>query len=193
MRTNNDEKHIQGITKFYRAHARIPTYAELLALTGYTSRASVFALIARLIERSMLQKDNHGHLAPGPQLFARPRLGIVEAGFGYDADTIPDEMHAIDNYLIDKPDATFLLTVKGESMKDAGILPGDVVVAERTTEARNGDIIVAEVDGSWTMKYYRNENGKITLIPANRTMKPYSPRESFVIAAIVKGIVRKYK
>lgn len=197
MRNNNDEEYIKLITSFYRKNRRIPTYAELMDITGYSSRASVFGLIARLIERNIFQKDMAGRLSPTSQfvssLFARPKLGVVEAGFGYDADTITDDSHAIDEYLIDKPEATFLLTVKGESMIDAGIRPGDIVVAERGSEAKNGDIIIAEVDGSWTMKYYRNDGGKITLIPANRTIKPYSPKESFMITAVVKGVIRKYK
>jgi SOS regulatory protein LexA len=197
MRNNNDEKYIKLITSFYRKNRRIPTYAELMEITGYSSRASVFGLIERLISRNIFQKDSSGRLSPTKQfvsgLFERPKLGIVEAGFGYDADTIADDSHAIDEYLIDKPEATFLLTVKGESMIEAGIRPGDIIVAERGSEAKNGDIIIAEVDGAWTMKYYRNDGGKITLIPANRTIKPYSPKESFTISAVVKGVVRKYK
>ena len=197
MRNNNDEEYIKQVTAFYRKNRRIPTYAELMNITGYSSRASIFGLIKRLIDKNIFQKGSGGRLSPTTHfvnsLFARPKLGIVEAGFGYDADTITDDSHVIDEYLIDKPEATFLLTVKGESMIDAGIRPGDIVVAERGSEAKNGDIIIAEVDGSWTMKYYRNDAGKITLIPANRTIKPYSPKESFTITAVVKGVVRKYK
>ncbi len=193
MRSNNDNNYIKKIIKFYRANSRMPSYKELMLITGYSSRASVFDFIKRQVENGFLQKDKEGHLSPGFNFFARPKLGIVEAGFGYDADTITDESNAIDNYLIDKPEATFLLTVKGESMIEAGIIPGDIVVAERKSEAKNGDIIIAEVDGSWTMKYYRNDGGKITLIPANRTIKPYSPKESFTISAVVRGVVRKYK
>ncbi len=192
MSTHDDAKHIAHLKDFYRRHGRLPAYKELLFITGFSSRASVFGLINRLSKQQFIAKDDEGHLSPGPQFFARPKLGIVEAGFGYDADEIPDDAHAIDDYLIQRPEATFLLTVKGESMIDAGILPGDIVVAERTREAKNGEIVVAEVDGSWTMKYYRNEAGKILLIPANRTMKPYSPKQSLSIAAVVRGVVRKY-
>lgn len=197
MRNNNDEEYIKLITTFYRKNKRVPTYAEIMEITGYSSRASVFGLISRLIEKNLFKKDNSGRLSPTNffvnGLYMRPKLGIVEAGFGYDADTIADDSHAIDEYLIDKPEATFLLTVKGESMIEAGIMPGDIVVAERGKEAKNGDIIIAEVDGAWTMKYYRNDAGKITLIPANRTIKPYSPKQSFTISAVVRGLVRKYK
>lgn len=188
----DDSKNITHLKDFFRRHGRLPSYKELLFITGFSSRASVFGLINRLVARGIIAKDDEGHLSPGAQFFARPRLGIVEAGFGYDADAIEDDAHAIDNYLIEKPEATFLLTVKGESMIEAGILPGDVVVAERRNEAKNGEIVVAEVDGSWTMKYYRNENGKILLIPANHTMKPYTPKQSLSIAAVVRGVVRKY-
>lgn len=193
MRPNNDDTHVQKITRFHKSNSRMPTYKELMNITGYKSRASVFDFIERMIARNIITKDKNGHLSPGSSFFSRPKLGIISASFGYDSNVISDESNAIDDYLIENPEATFLLTVKGESMIEAGIMPNDIVVAERTNNVKNGNIIIAEVDGSWTMKYYRNDNGKITLIPANRTMKPYSPKESFTITAVVRGVVRKYK
>ncbi len=192
MRTNNDLAHLAHIKTFYTRHHRLPTYQELHTLTKLSSRASLFQLIQRLIDKKLLSKDMKGRLAPLPSFFERTPLGVVEAGFGFDGSEIPNTSYAIDAYLIEKPESTFLVTVKGESMKDAGILPGDTVIVERTHEAKNGAIVIAEVDGAWTMKYYRNERGKHVLIPANAHMQPYTPKESFRISGIVRGIIRKY-
>jgi repressor LexA len=93
-----------------------------------------------------------------------------------------------------------MLEVKGESMIDAGIHEGDMVIAEKVNsegrankkEVKDGDIVIALVDGGWTMKYYRNRSGKIYLEPANKDFKPIYPENELVIAAIVRGVIRKY-
>ena len=85
-----------------------------------------------------------------------------------------------------------MLEVKGDSMIDAGIQEGDLVIAERGKEPKQGDIVIADVDGGWTMKYYRKKGGQVYLEPANKNYKPIYPTESLNIAAVVKGVVRKY-
>ena len=99
---------------------------------------------------------------------------------------------SIDDYLISDKDKTFILEVKGDSMIDAGIHEGDMVVVERKNDPREGDIVIAEVDGGWTMKYYRKKAGQIFLEPANKNYKPIYPTYDLKIAAIVKGVIRKY-
>ncbi len=77
-------------------------------------------------------------------------------------------------------------------MIEAHIDEGDLVIAERTEVARDRDIVIAEVDGGWTMKYFRTDGRKQWLEPANKFLKPIYPEESLRIAAIVKGVIRKY-
>jgi repressor LexA len=77
-------------------------------------------------------------------------------------------------------------------MKDAGIVEGDRVIVERTETAKEGQIVIAEVDGGWTMKYYRIKRGKPYLQAANKAYKDIHPENEFHIAAVVKGVVRKY-
>jgi len=62
---------------------------------------------------------------------------------------------SLDEYLINRPESSFLLKVSGDSMTDEGIMEGDLVIVERGREPKNGDIIIAEVDGEWSMKLYR--------------------------------------
>ena len=101
-------------------------------------------------------------------------------------------MMSLDEYLIENKEATYLLEVKGDSMIDAGIHEGDLVIVERKGEPKDGDIVIADVDGGWTMKYFRKRGSTIYLEPANRKYKPIYPTESLNIAAIVKGVIRKY-
>ena len=77
-------------------------------------------------------------------------------------------------------------------MIDEGIKEGDLVLVERKGEPKDGDIVIAEVDGGWTMKYYRKTGDKVYLEPANKKYKPIYPEYDLKVAAIVKGVIRKY-
>ena len=78
-------------------------------------------------------------------------------------------------------------------MKDAGINDGDMVIVERRDNARVGDIVIAEVDGAWTMKYLRKDSKKgFYLEPANEAFENIYPQEDLRIQAVVRAVVRKY-
>lgn len=100
---------------------------------------------------------------------------------------------SLDEYLVENREASYLLRVKGDSMKEAGIIAGDLVVVERGREARPGDIVVAEVDGEYTLKYLRKKGGKVYLEPANKKFKPIVPKEELKILAVLRAVVRKYQ
>ena len=87
---------------------------------------------------------------------------------------------------------TFALRVKGTSMRDDGILPGDVVVVQKQAAARNGQTVIALVNGEATIKIYHRKSGAIELHPANETMKPIVVKETdtFHIEGIVVGVIR---
>ena len=86
-----------------------------------------------------------------------------------------------------------LLKVSGDSMSEAGILPGDMVIVDKGQTPKTGDIVIAEVDGEWTMKYLRKRGNSITLIPANPNYKPIKPQNELKIAGVVTAVVRKYQ
>jgi SOS-response transcriptional repressor LexA len=94
--------------------------------------------------------------------------------------------------LINDRSRTFFLEVKGDSMIEAHIEEGDLVIAERASTARDGDIVVAEVDGEFTLKFLKKLGDRVWLEPANKDYKPIYPRHSLRIVAIVRGVVRKY-
>ena len=77
-------------------------------------------------------------------------------------------------------------------MIDAGIQPGDMVLVEKGKEPRGGDIVVAQVDGEWTMKYFTRDRQGIRLDPANRNYKPIRPKNDLELAGVVRSVIRKY-
>ena len=187
-----DKEYRRKILRFYERTRRMPSYREIMTLVGFSSRASVFKLIERLARDRFLTKDTQGKLAPGNIWGELRLLGLVEAGFPSPAEEDRGETLSLDEYLIPRRDASYMLRVKGDSMKDAGIIEGDMVIVERRSDAKPGQIVIAEIDGGWTMKYYRIKNGKPYLEAANSAYKLIIPKEELKIAAIVRSVVRKY-
>jgi repressor LexA len=182
----------QKIISFYKRTKRMPSYAEIMTLVGFKSKNAVYKLVNKLIGEGVLDKDSSGRLIPNKLVGEVPMLGLVEAGFPTVAEETVLDTISIDEYLINDKDKTYLLEVKGDSMIEAGIQEGDLVVAERKSDPRIGDIVIAEVDGGWTMKYFRKKGTQVYLEPANKNYKPIYPEYDIKIAAVVTGVIRKY-
>ncbi len=189
---NTIELYKDKIISFYQKHRRMPGYKEIMDLTGFKSKNAVYKLINKLVDLGIISKDREGRITPNKIFDEVPFLGLVEAGFPAVAEASPSDTMSIDDYLIDHKESSYILEVKGDSMIDAGIQEGDLVVVERKQEPKEGDIVIAEVDGGWTMKYLRKKNGKSYLEPANKNFKNIYPTEAMQIAAVVKGVIRKY-
>ncbi len=170
----------------------MPTYAEIMSLVGFKSKNAASKLVHKLIGEGVLDKDSSGRLIPNKLIGEVPMLGLVEAGFPTVAEETILDTISIDEYLINDKDKTYLLEVKGDSMIEAGIQEGDLVVAERASNPKEGDIVIAEVDGGWTMKYFRRKDGTVYLEPANKKYRPIYPEYDIKIVAVVTGVVRKY-
>lgn len=208
----NINKRINNLKSFYFKNRRMPSYREAGELFGLKSKSSVSFFLNKLKEKKLIEKDSSGKIIPtriwlekiitipvsssvsskNINPFLIPVIGTVEAGFPTDAEENRDEGMSLDDYLIENKNATYLLKVKGDSMKDAGILDGDLAVIERTSNAKDGDIVIAEIDGKWTMKYLRNRNSQIYLEPANQNYSKIFPKNELKIMAVVKGVVRKF-
>jgi SOS regulatory protein LexA len=185
------DSHQDKILGFYQSKRRMPTYAEMAVLLGFKSKNAVAKVVAKLLDAGVVAKDHLGRLVP-TQLFDEvPMLGLVKAGFPSAVEELTDTI-SLDDFLIQKKEATYMLEVDGDSMIDAHIAPGDRVLAERTSRAKDGQIVIAEVDGEWTMKYYREKGGRVWLEPGNRKYKPIYPEAELRIAAVVKAVLRKY-
>ncbi len=182
------------ILNFYRDNKRMPAYQEIMSLVGFKSKNAVYKLINKLVADEVLDKDSRGRLIPNQLVGEVPLLGLVEAGFPTMAEEHVLDTMNIDQYLIgDKnKNKTYMLEVKGDSMIEAGINEGDLVIAVKGGEPKDGDIVIADVDGGWTMKYFRKKGSTVFLEPANKKYKPIYPEVSLSIAAIVRGVIRKY-
>ena len=186
------ESHFTTIVSFYHAHRRMPSYKEIMHLAQFRSKDSAFKLVNRLMALGRLQKDATGRLLPTRYFHQIPWLGTVVAGYPSPAEEELLDVLNLEEYLIHNKDGTYMLRVQGDSMIEAGILPGDIVLVERRTQAKHGDIVIAQVDSEWTIKTFCKRGRRITLEAANKKYAPVVPKEELRIAAVVCGLVRKY-
>jgi repressor LexA len=156
------------IESFYHENKRMPTYSEMLGLFGFKSKNAVFRIVEKLLEAGLVAKDHLGRLVPSANFGEIPKLGLVKAGLPSEVDEIPDTTINLDNFLIGNKSLTYMLEVDGDSMIDAHIEKGDSILVERTNQAKDGEIVIAEVDGEFTLKYFRHVGAKIWLEPANK-------------------------
>lgn len=182
------------MAKFYRSHKRMPTFSELMKLWGYKTKSAVNYKLDQMIDAGLVRKDKTGRLLPHKieEEEGLKLLGLVEAGFPSPAEEELLDVLSFDEYLTPNKESSYILKVKGDSMIDAGIREGDMVIVERRASYKVGQIVIASVDGEYTMKYYRKDGDKVFLEPANERYKPIYPKESFRIEAVVTAVVRKY-
>ncbi len=191
----SEEKYIiqrNKITSFYKKHRRMPGYKEMMQMLGFKSKNAVFKLVNKLVEDEVVDKDSEGRLVPIKIFGQIPLLGLVEAGIPTSVEEDRSETVSLDDYLVGNKESTYLLEVKGDSMIEEGIMEGDLVLVERRGNPKDGDIVIAEIDGGWTMKYFKRKNGEPYLLPANKNYKPIYPKYDLRVAAIVRGVIRKY-
>ncbi len=185
---------IEKLKRFLHKQKRLPSYSELQDLLGYSSKGGISLLIPHLIKRGIVKKDAAGRLLPTPLLVGGLKLlGSVQAGFPSPAEEELVDTLSLDEFLIKNPQASYLVKVSGDSMIEAGIMPGDLVIVERGREARHGDVVIAQVDGQWTMKYFEKNSGRVFLRAGNKKYPLIEPRQELVIGGVVIANVRKYK
>ena len=188
-------------------HGYPPTVREIGQAVGLTSPSTVHAHLEKLAKAGLIRRDatkpralevieggrsRRGavvELAPPSHSTVLPLVGEVAAGSPVVAEdrvedylTVPDQLAS---------DADFVLTVKGDSMINAGILDGDLVVVRKQTDARNGEIVVALVgEEDATVKRFFREGGRVRLQPENDTLEPMFPDEVQILGA-VKAVLRR--
>jgi SOS regulatory protein LexA len=185
-------EHKNKLLGFYDRENRMPTYTEMMKLFDFKSKNAVARLVEKFIDAGIVSKDYLGRLVPEQSLNEIPLLGSVKAGFPADVAEEQRDTVNLENYLVTKKGTTYMLEVDGESMIDAHIADGDMVLVEKRDNAKDGEIVVADVDGEFTMKYFRKSGDKVWLEPANKDFKPIYPTQYLKINGIVKAVIRKY-
>lgn len=118
----------------------------------------------------------------------------VQAGFPFPAEDFAVKRIDLNEILVTHPQATFLLRVRGESMKDAGIFAGDVLVVNKALKPRHGHIVVAIVDGEFTVKYLYQRAGRVKLKPVNVTYPEITPKEgqTLEVWGVVTSSIKRF-
>ncbi|MBU4121447.1 MAG: transcriptional repressor LexA [Proteobacteria bacterium] len=191
-----EKRSLQSVQKilaaFFREKRRLPSYAEMIPLLGVRSKSVVHFWINKLIAAGILDKGEKGRLTMRNRCFAVPLVGSVQAGFPSPEEEALCDILSMDEYLITRPEASYLLRVSGDSMTGEGIREGDLVVVEKGREPKSGDIVIAEVDGEWTIKYFRKQGKQVVLEAANPKYPLMRPKSELKLGGVVTAVIRKY-
>jgi SOS-response transcriptional repressor LexA len=187
-----DPSYLEKLQDYYAEHKVIPSYSVLASLWGISAKSWVSECVRRFEEAGYLDWTPDKQLKPGTRFFER-RLAndTVQAGLPNPALTDGYDLVTIDDYLVRVPSKTSLVRVKGDSMIDAGIHEGDLIVVEQQPNANVGDIVVAIVDNEFTVKYLDREKGTFVLKPANKAYPVIRPKGRLEIFGVMAGLVRR--
>ncbi len=187
------ESYKNKIAQFYKEEKRMPSYAEIMEITGLRSKSPVFKLVEKLVAGGYVSKDENGRLIPESISGGILRLSQpVSAGTGAYAEEEIAERISLDTWL--GSTSSYMLEVQGDSMKDAGILDGDsVIVEKKSTNFSDGQVVVALMNDGYTIKTLRKTNKGMYLEPANEKYSPIYPSEDnqIELVGVVKTVIRK--
>ena len=182
--TKRQEEILKYIKKYIVAHGYPPSTREIGAAIGLSSPATVHSHLKKLISEGYLKKTSskfrtieiigeNEYADKNEDVVKVPLLGKVTAGTPIEAIENPNEFFDLPAALVPKKETIFTLKVSGESMINAGIYDGDILIVQKQNVAHNGEIVIAmNMDNEVTVKRFYKENGHIRLQPENDTMAP---------------------
>ena len=200
--TRRQEDALNFIKSYIVSHGYPPTVREIATSIGVSSPATVQAHLDSLANKGYIKKGSNKNrtielmvenefIPKNEDVVEVPLLGKITAGNPIEAIENPNEFFSLPAYLIPKDKEVFTLNVSGESMKNAGILDGDIIIVERRNTARNGETVVAMTeDNEVTLKTFYKENGHIRLQPENDNMEPFIFDNVFILGKAI-GLYRK--
>lgn len=192
---NKDADHLDRLRDYYAENRRIPSFQRIAELLGFASKAASSKLLERLAAAGFVERtpDDDAWI-PAKRFFERPLAdAAVRAGAPDMIEGSSGEPFFVDDYLIRTPSRTVMIPVKGDSMIDAGIQEGDIVVVERTKAAKAGDFVIAIVDNEFTLKELGLERGHFILKPHNKAYPVIRPKGQLELFGVVTGLVRRYQ
>lgn len=200
--TKKQKEFYDYIVAYNQEHGHSPTQKEIKDHFGLKSFGSVQKYLQYLSKEGLLETQWNQRRSleikstevesDSDQI---PLLGLVAAGNPIEAIENPTNTISVPRYLLKGGFRYFALTVKGDSMIEAGILEGDVIVCRSTKDARNGQIVVAVVNGEATVKTFSHQKKSIELLPANKNYSPIvidEQVEDFKIVGNLVGLLRSY-
>lgn len=198
--TANQRRVLACIERHLEHDGVAPSLREIAEYLGLSSHSSAQDYVEALIRKGALERlPQHRGLrlaqrSRTPSAASLPLVGRVAAGSPIMSEGNIEANYAVDPALF-RPRADFLLRVVGMSMRDAGIVDGDLLAVHRTQNADDGSIVVARLDDEITVKRLRHRHGRLLLLPENPAFEPIEvdPRrtDSFAIEGLHVGIIRQ--
>ncbi len=200
--TNRQQEILQYIKKYIVKNGYPPTVREIAKAMGLSSPATIHAHLSNLEEKGIIKKEStknraiellveNEYLDKNDEVVQVPLLGKITAGSPIEAIENPGEYFSLPVHLIPNNKEVFTLLVSGDSMINVGIYDNDIVVVERTNEARNGSIVVAMTDeNEVTLKTFYKEKDHIRLQPENDHMEPIIVSNVSILGKAI-GLYRK--
>ena len=200
MLTFKQKKLLDFLVDYYNENNVYPTFDEMRDFLKIKSKSGIHKLLSSLEEKGFVNRLPHKARALSINSSVNenaknlPFLGRIAAGNPIEAITGSFEQISVPSYLINSKDQHFTLEVTGDSMVDAGIFDGDIVIIRKTEAANSGDIVVALIDqNEVTLKRFRSFKNSIALEPANKNYKIRLFGEDRVkIQGKLVGLIRKF-
>ena len=201
--TSKQKEVLTFIKKFQAENKYPPSVRQICSALELRSPATVHAHIQNIIDKGYLKRSKQGNhlielLVPNEfemhneDIVSVPLLGKVTAGSPIEAIEMPNEFFSLPTYLIPKHKEVFTLEVSGDSMINAGIFDGDIIIVERCNNAKNGEKVVAMNDeNEVTLKTFYKENGYFRLQPENDFMNPIILNNVTILGKAI-GLYRKF-
>ncbi len=187
----DNTKRLNILKSFFASHRRLPSYAEMLNLFGLASKNAIFKIMNKLSLDGYIAREGVQWI-PSRRFFAIPMLGQIQAGYPVVEEYYEESELTLDQLFLATPGVTYALKVKGDSMNDAGIREGDLVILDRNRIVATGDVVAALVDGEWTLKYFDRGEKKPILRPANDKYTNIDIENDLEIGGVVVSVIRRY-
>jgi len=198
--TKRQKQLLDYVDQYINEHGYAPTLQEVGSYFGLSSLATVHKHLRNLETKGYIKrKHNHSRALEVPARRKRggaqelPLYGQVAAGAPIEAIEGQDTINVPEDFI--RRDNTYCLRVRGESMVEEGIRDGDYIIVEGRDSATNGETVVALLNNEATVKkFYREQDGRIRLQPANAAMLPIFASEGDVqVRGVVVGLMRRYR
>ncbi len=195
--TERQQRILEVIRRFTAEQGYPPSVREIGERVGLSSSSTIHAHLKALEKRGLISRDptkpralrSSGSHALAEAL-VMPIVGKVAAGTPITAQENLEGEFVLSGEFVPRASEAFMLRVQGDSMVDAAILDGDLIMVRPQKNARNGEIVVAMLDGEATVKRFFKEQGRVRLQPENRAMEPIYASDVEIIGR-VEAVVRR--